>query len=788
MFVEVLLDLPVEQTFTYKLSGLETYPPEVGKRVLVPFGSSDRLKTGIIVSLKEEVGEVEFQIKEVFDVPDSFPVVRPWQIEVCKWIASFYCSSLGQALFRFIPRGFLVEESVLISLKGLPEGLELTPYQRRLVDELKNSATGSLKLSTLRRRLKEVKSLPSLISSLVKKGVLERLTVIEGEKVPKETFLRLLSDCKYRGEKGKKLLELLKQREELPLKEAKKLGFSDSVIKNLIERGCVEVFYKRVPLKEREFFLSDDRKVSLTSSQKKVFLELLKGSGPFLLRGITGSGKMEVYLQVAREVVKEGKEVLILVPELLLTPELQARVSSYFKGSFAVYHGKLTERERCSVWLKVLNGSVRVVLATRIGALLPFKNLGLIVVDEEQDPSYKEQQVPYYNGREVARELSKRLGSKLILVSATPSVETVYLARKGKLKELHLKWKFSALPPTKIDVVNLSTEKRKGIFTEKLLRLVKETVERGEQALLYIPRRGFFSTVICYSCGWSAQCRYCKVNLTYHKSYNQLICHICGRRYRPFFKCPKCSSRLTYQGYGTERVEEEIKALFPSFKVARLDLDAVRDPVKGALLIKEIKEGRVDLIVGTNIAIKGHNFPDLTFVGILVAELLSGAPDFKAPERIFQSIIQAAGRAGRFKPGRALVQAFNPELPPVKFASTYDYEAFYKEELLTRELLGYPPFQLGVLLEFQVEKLSLLKELRDRYEVLSLKLKELFNFSKLSPAPIPKLSGKYRYQAFITTPYENHLEKLKKLKVLTFKLFPQNKIAYKIDVEPVRII
>jgi primosomal protein N' (replication factor Y) len=269
---------------------------------------------------------------------------------------------------------------------------------------------------------------------------------------------------------------------------------------------------------------------------------------------------------------------------------------------------------------------------------------------------------------------------------------------------------------------------------------------------------------------------------------NLLICHICGRRYRPVFKCPKCSSRLSFRGYGTERVEEELREIFPHFKVVRLDLDTVKEPTTGARLIKEIKEGKHQVIVGTNIAIKGHNFPKLAFVGVLVAELLGGAPDFKASERIFQSILQATGRAGRFTPGSAMVQAFNPENPAVKYAVEYRYDEFYQEELLGREILGYPPFTLGVLLEFQLEKKTLEKELKEKYDSLASKLHGHFNFPKLNPAPIPRLSGRYRYLAFLTTGWEGHLEKLKLLKEAVQSLFPAYKIRYKIDVQPVRII
>ncbi|RKQ60649.1 replication restart DNA helicase PriA [Thermovibrio guaymasensis] len=787
MFVEVLLDLPVDQTFTYKLSGYESNPPAFGKRVIVPFGRGELLKTGIILSVKESLKTPILNLKEVFDIPDSFPLITEEILETCRWISSFYCSSLGEALFRFIPESFLVQESILVSFKDKPPETKLTPSEEAVLNELLKSSSKRLKLSTLRRRLK-IKSLSSVISNLVKKGVVERLTEIEGEKVPKEVYLKVGAPCQYRGKRGRELIEILSERREVPVKEVKALGFSDSVIKNLVEKGCAELVYKKVSLEGREIPLKDLRKVKLTPSQKRAYDEILSSDLPFLLSGVTGSGKMEVYLNVAREFVKRGKGVIILVPELLLTPELKARVEAYLGENVDLYCGKLTPKEKASVWLKALRGETKVFLGTRPAVLLPVKNLGLIIVDEEQDPSYKENQKPYYNAREVAIKRAQIEKAKLLLVSATPSVESFYRFRKGEIGRFHLKERVGKIPLPVIEVVDLRKEERRGIFSKKLLETLERVVKGGRQVLLYIPRRGFYSTVFCDSCGWSAECKYCKVNLTYHKSSHLLICHMCGRRYRPVSRCPKCSAKLTYRGYGTERVEEELLNLFPNWKVVRLDLDTVKDPISGAKLISEIKEGKYQVIVGTNIAIKGHNFPNLSFVGILLAELLSGAPDYRASERIFQSILQATGRAGRFQPGSAIVQTFNPEFPPIKYAVNYLYDGFYSEELFGRELLGYPPYTLGVLLEFQLEKKGLERELKDRYDSLSTVLSGKFNFPKLSPAPIPKISGRYRYQAFITTSWENHLEKLRELKGKIEKLFPYHKFKCKIDVEPTRIL
>ncbi len=782
MFVEVALDLPIDLTFTYRLSGYESYPPHVGKRVIVPFGRGDRLKTGIIVSVKEEAPTL-CETKEVFDIPDPYPLFTEETLSICKYVAEYYCSSLGEAIFRFLPEGFKIEESVKLKLNREFNG-KLSPNEEKILSILASSSSGVLSLSTVRRR-SSVSNFNDCVKRLVKKGAVELLEEIKKDAVKRVPYLRLVSDSYTgRGNVLKELLSYLKGRGAVPLSEVYQ-KFSRSVIGRACQLGLTELFYVRDYQEVRPQELKDGRRVKLTEEQEAVLRNVLN-PGVHLLYGVTGSGKMEVYLQAAKRVVDSGRRVIILVPELLLTPELRARVEAYF-GSVGVYHGKLSRKEKVSVWLSALEGRNSVFIGTRQAVLLPVKDLGLIVVDEEQDTSYKEQQRPYFNARDVAVYRAKKLNIPAILVSATPSVESYRRAKEGIYTLNRLEKRVTGLPLPKVELLDLKKEPRKGIFTEKLLKTVERVVESGNQALLYINRRGYYSQGFCPKCGYVAECKHCKVALTYHKNPNLFICHICGRRYRPIFRCPKCGTPLEFKGYGTERVERELQELYPNWKVVRLDLDTVKDPFKGATLIKEIKEGKHNVIVGTNIAIKGHNFPRLTFVGILIADLLGGAPDFRASERTFQSIIHAVGRAGRFQSGSAIVQAYDTEKPSIKYAVNYRFEEFYEGELLSRKILNYPPYSLGVLLEFQIEKKQNLQKLKEAYESLSLKLASSFKFPKLNPAPVPKVSGRYRYISFITTDKNEELLKLKNLKETLEKIFRSLPIRYKIDVDPVRI-
>jgi len=783
VFVEVALDLPLDQTFTYRLTGYESFPPKVGKRVIVPFGRGDRLRTGIILSVKENP-QSPYEIKDVFDIPDPYPLFTEEALNVCRFVSDYYCSSFGEALFRFLPEGFVVEENVKLKVNRNFSG-KLSPNEEKIFSLLLSSSSGALSLSTLKKRL-TISNLYGYVKRLVNKGAVELLEEIKKDAVKRVPYLKFISDSySGRGEAIRELLLYLKEKGVVPLSEIRK-SFPRYAVNRVCELGLAELIYEREFAEVRRQELKDERRVKLTAEQERVLSEILN-PGVHLLYGVTGSGKMEVYLQAAKRVVESGKRVIILVPELLLTPELRARVEAYF-GEVGLFHGKLTRREKVSVWLSALQGRYSVFVGTRPAVLLPVKDLGLIVVDEEQDSSYKEQQKPYYNARDVAVYRAKSLRVPAVLVSATPSVESYRKAKEGTYTLNRLNSRVTGLPLPKVELLDLKTEPRRGIFTEKLLKTLEKVVDRGNQALLYISRRGYYSQGFCPKCGYVAECKYCKVPLTYHRARDLFVCHICGRRYRPIFRCPKCGSSLEFKGYGTERVERELKDFYPNWKIVRLDLDTVKDPFRGATLIKEIKEGKYSVIVGTNIAVKGHNFPRLTFVGVLIADQLGGAPDFKASERTFQSIVHAVGRAGRFQPGSAIVQAYDTGKPSVKYAINYRFDEFYEGELLSRKLFSYPPYSVGVLLEFQIEKQKKLQKLKEAYEELSLKLSDYFRFPKLNPAPIPKRNGRYRYIAFLTTEEERIFEKLKQLKEETELLFQPLSIRYKIDVDPVRIL
>ncbi|WP_456484843.1 replication restart helicase PriA [Desulfurobacterium sp.] len=785
MFAEVALNISLDKTFIYKVPETVSSKPEVGKRVIVPFGKSDFLKTGIIVSLKETSSEIEeTYIKEIFDIPDDFVLFTEKNIKLAEEIARRYASAIGEVLFFFLPSGFIIEETSYVYLKRNEHVKGKTEQQ--IIKYLK-SKKGRVKLITLVRAIKG-KSTYSTVKNLIRKGIIGKEEDITYTLLPTQKVAVLKEIKPVKGKKELEAIEILKKIKEIPIKDLNKRGISYNTIKRLTNKGIIEIEEREHLIDIKKQVLTDNRKIILTADQKRALNAILNGKNEtFLLYGVTGSGKMEVYLHAALETVKKGKSVLILVPELLLTPELRARVESYFGENIVVFHSKLSKKELVSQWLKAVKGKSKVFIGTRMSLMLPIKDLGLIIVDEEQDTSYKEQQKPLYHAREMAVKRGSIEKCPVILVSATPSVESYYRASIEKYRALELKKRVSNIPLPYIKVVNLKEEKRVGIFSESLISAIKNTVKKGEQVLLFINRRGFFSSGFCPKCGFVAECDDCAVPLVYHKNMNRLICHICGKKYKPLFRCPECGTKLEFKGYGTERVEEEVKVLFPDFRIVRLDQDTVKNPTKGAKLIADIKNGNYDIIVGTQIASKGHNFPKLTLVAVLMADTGYLLPDFRSAERTFQTIVHTTGRAGRFKPGAAIIQAFDPENPAVKYAAEYKFDLFYKEEIEARKIFNYPPFSYPVLLEFQIEKTSKFGKIEEKFNILKEKIKPYFNVPPLNPAPIPKVSGRYRFITFMRAATEENL--LKGIEILKREMpILFRGVRYRIDVDPVYLL
>mgnify|MGYP003878826845 CR=1 FL=1 len=590
------------------------------------------------------------------------------------------------------------------------------------------------------------------------------------------------------SEKGKKLLEegkgseLLKRLKGRPLSlKVLERRFDPQELEMTIREGLIVPFRRS----KNEFSLDvmevgeEEEIRDLNLWQKRAIKRILEG-GSFLLFGVTGSGKTAVYLELIRMSLSAGKNVLILVPEIGLTPQLYTRLKRALDEPIALLHSGLSPSERWEELKLISLGKARVVLGVRSAVFSPLKDLGLIIVDEEHDSSYKAQEGPFrYNARDMALMRGRLEGATVVLGSATPSVESFYNALRGKLTLVELPVRVKGSLP-QVEIVDLKQEK--GFLSSYLLEALKECFSSGGQALLFLNRRGYAPVILCRECGEVLKCQYCSVSLTYHASKGILLCHYCGFSLKAPQVCFNCGSKRVFPiGFGTERVVEELKALFPNKKIARMDSDSIKGRRQYETTLRGLQEGEIDLLVGTQMIVKGHHFPRIKLVGVLLADLPLNLPDFRSAERTFQLLTQAAGRAGRGEgKGRVIVQTFLPDHYAVRTASSQDYRAFFREEINRRKSLKYPPFVrlalIRVWAKAEEEAKKATRELR--------KYLETFPLEVLGPAPSPieKLYGRWRWQILLKSPTSSILREVLK------DLPHPKRVTLEVDVDPISLL
>lgn len=511
----------------------------------------------------------------------------------------------------------------------------------------------------------------------------------------------------------------------------------------------------------------------------------------FLLKGVTGSGKTEVYMNAVSDVLKEGKSAVILVPEISLTPQMIERFKGRFGREVAVFHSKLSDGERYDEWYRVKEGKARLIIGARSALFLPAKDLGIIILDEEHENTYKSEQNPKYHTREVAEFISKIKGCKVILGSATPSIETYYRALSGEIELIELKNRVYNKAMPKMEIIDMREELKSGnisMFSRKLMKEIRDTLSKKEQVILFLNRRGFSTFVSCRSCGYVFKCPHCDISLTYHKN-GLLNCHYCGYSTRQEKLCPKCKSKyVKYFGAGTERVEEEIKKYFSSVKVLRMDIDTTRNKNSYEYIYDAFKRGEADILIGTQMISKGLDFQNVTLVGVLAADMSLNIPDYRSSEKTYQLITQVSGRAGRGdKEGKVIVQTYNPEHYSIEYAKKYDYEGFYKEEFTMRGLMNYPPFAKILLVNVSSKNERLLIDFMRKLEAEFPKIiGNYLNIEMLGPVPciISKIKENYRWQILLKG--DLSLEFCNKIKDRVYQLNKNvyNDIKISLDINP----
>lgn len=720
-FAEIILPLPLKGTFTYRVPDELADQLRIGTRVLAQFGPK-KVFTGTVAKLHDQT-PTAYEAKELLDVIDQEPVFHPIQLVYYAWISTYYMCELGEVVDAALPAGLKISSESYLALDPSIEfeGMPLSDREWQLVELLR---TGDAKVDDLAKSL-GLKSIYTQIKSLASKKAIQLFEQVKDRYTPKtERRLRLhpdyvesatlevlINELEKRPQQQEVLLAYLKlthllenkkaNDQGLALAELKEDGVSLSSVKTLVKNGILvewDQVIARIPTLDQ----APLKKPVLTPAQQAAKNEIIaqfQEKETVLLKGVTGSGKTEIYVSLIQDALANGGQVLYLLPEIALTTQIIKRLSRFFGNSFGVYHSKYSENERVEVWQKVLRNEIRLVVGVRSAVFLPFSDLSLVIVDEEHESSYKQYDPsPRYHARDVAIYLASLSHAKTLLGSATPAIETYKNALDGKygLVRLDERYGEAQLPDIVMaDVVRERKQKKlRGNFTSLLLDEIQKALDNKEQVILFQNRRGYAPFMQCQHCGHIPKCPNCDVSLTYHIHQNILICHYCGHKRALPGTCPECESHeIQTVGFGTEKLEEELEILMPGTRIQRMDLDSTRSKFSYQQLIEDFESGQIDVLIGTQMVSKGLDFDRVKLVGIFDADRMINFPDFRAHERAFQLMQQVSGRAGRrAAKGLVIVQTANPAQTILNQVKNHDFEGFFHGELQEREHFHYPPF------------------------------------------------------------------------------------------------
>ena len=730
-FVDVILPLPVEARFTYRVPQALNGQIAFGMRVIVPFGNN-KLYAAVVERVHEEAPK-QFSTKYVLDVIDERPVVSEAQYRLWQWISAYYMCTVGEVMAAALPSALRLASETKVKIHPEFDGdvTVLTPYEMNVMELLLHRET--MTVAEVGKSLQVAKVMPIIKSLVDKHAVITDEEIRNPYKPKKETVVRLASP--YDQEPAfMELLDRLNAKSStatqadtllafmMLTREGNRYHFDAAIPKSTlvhsekINPSSLQTLLKKGILKSEEHVISrlvdisaeNAAEVQLSVPQDNAYQQIKHSFGQFsvtLLHGVTGSGKTEIYIKLIDEVLKQGKQVLYLLPEIALTSQIVNRLRKYFGEKVGVYHSRFNEYERVEIWDRVLNGGeqddsakYQLILGARSALLLPYKNLGLIIVDEEHDSSYKQvDPAPRYHARDAAVMLGQIHGAKVLLGTATPSVETYFNVQLHKfgLVELMQRYADSHLPDIYTVNMNLATKRHEvqGLFSHFLIEQMAMALERKEQIILFQNRRGYAVRMICHTCESMPKCQYCDVTLTYHKKTNLLKCHYCGYAIEVPRECPTChSTDIEMKGFGTEQVEDTLADIFPEARIARMDMDTTRSKNAYQQIITDFEQHKTDILVGTQMVTKGLDFDRVSVVGILNADALISFPDFRAFERAFQLLSQVSGRAGRKEvPGKVVIQTYQPNHPALKYVETNDFAAMYHSQIEERLRFHLPP-------------------------------------------------------------------------------------------------
>ena len=702
MIAEIIIDSNVKtlnKTFDYNIPKEMESNISIGSRVLIPFGKSKRLEEGFVTNIKEST---EYEVKDIAKI--ELQSLTTEKILLSKWMAKKYFSNISECMNLMLKPGTTT---------------------KNFANRAKNKTGIFVSLALEKEKIQEY---------------------ILNNKIKSEKQIRILN---YLIENDKTMQPELIEKTET----------SRAIIKTLEKNGLLKLQEEKVirnPLKNKN--IKQTNKLKFTEEQEEAYTKVSNAIEKqeykkYLLYGVTGSGKTEIYLQLIEKVINEEKSAIMLVPEISLTPQMINRfIERFGKDIIAVLHSKLSVGERYDSWERIENGEARIVIGARSAIFAPVCNLGIIIIDEEHDSSYKSEMAPRYNAKEVATQIAKYNNIPLLLGSATPDIVTFYKTQNEDIELLKLSKRANNSNLPNVEVVDLKQELANGnrtMISVKLYKLIQENLKNKKQTILFLNRRGFSTFIMCRDCGYVAKCKNCNISLTYHKKEEKLKCHYCGAEKPVVTKCPECGSeKIRYFGTGTQKLEQEIIKQFPGSTTIRMDVDTVSKKNSHEQILNKFKNENIDILIGTQMVVKGHHFPNVTLVGVVAADSSLNIDDYRATERTFQILTQVAGRAGRGElPGKVIIQTYNPENFSIQAAQKQDYLEFYETELALRKQLKYPPFCDIIVMKFEGKNENMIKQLSlESYNFLCAKKFECVQVFRPTPAPIDKIQNRFRWR------------------------------------------
>ncbi len=808
-YASVVLPLAIPITYTYAI------PTALSKKVVfgirVEVSVRNKIYAGIVVSIQNQTSG-DIKPKNILSVIDDEPIIHPYQYEFWVWLADYYCCTIGEVMYVALPGGLRLssETSLLLSSEYTDGSTDLSDDEYLITEAL--VIRGEITIQEAKDILGR-KTVYPLVRDLIDKGMIvlkeklipkykpkkigfARLNPVYNDANTLSEAFELIKRSNHQTNALLSYLSLSRSSKEVPRSSIYEMtGVSISVLRALEKKGILDLYDKelsRIILEDSEGELPplSQEQSHAISNIKTAFA----ANKPCLLHGITGSGKTRVYMDLIKDTIQKGRQVLYLLPEIALTTQIVSRLQFIFGEDVVVYHSRMNAHERVELWQEVLIGK-KIILAARSGILLPFSNLGLIIVDEEHDPSFKQSDPnPRYNARDCALVLAKKVNANIILGSATPSIESYKNALDGKYTLIQLHQRYSTAPLPAIEIVNMGyarkTGKINGVFSTHLLNAIKDALLLKQQIILFQNRRGYSPILQCIDCGWKKQCTNCDVTLTYHKYFDEIRCHYCGYRVKNPHKCPECGSiELKEIGIGTERIEDEITKIFPEASVSRMDYDTTRTKNAFLKILDDFGAREIDILIGTQMVTKGLDFDNIGLVGIINADSILRYADFRAGERGFQLMTQVGGRAGRRKKqGKVIIQTYEPNHPVLLEVLNHNYLKMYHREVTERKHFFYPPFVRLIYLQLKHKKNEVAA---DAANYVAHELKKVFGNRIIGPAQpaIARVKGYYRWNIVIKI--EKKAMRIRQVKETILEVRNRLKISdgfksviIKIDVDP----